>query len=67
MATISAVVNQAKTQTYVFRNYSLPYNVQSEYMGGTSSKVWEAVRASSSAPAYFEECKLGEFLHQVTY
>lgn len=49
----------------MFRNYSLPYNVQSEYMGGSANKVWEAVRASSSAPTYFEECKLGDYLHQV--
>lgn len=67
VSAVSTVANQAKTQAYVFRNYSLPYNVQSEYMGGSSNKVWEAVRASSSAPTYFEECKLGNLLHQVLY
>lgn len=64
VATVSAVVNQAITQPYVFRNYCLPYNFRSEYMGGIKHKVWEAVRASSSAPTYFEECKLGDLLHQ---
>lgn len=66
VATVSAVVNQTITQPYVFRNYCLPYNFRSEYMGGIKHKVWEAVRASSSAPTYFEECKLGDLLHQVS-
>lgn len=35
------------------------------YCGTHSAKVWEAVRASSAAPTYFEEFKLGDYLHQV--
>ncbi|XP_043285174.1 calcium-independent phospholipase A2-gamma-like isoform X2 [Venturia canescens] len=61
-AAVSAVINHAPIMVYIFRNYTLPYRVESQYMGSHRHKVWEAVRASAAAPTYFGEFKQGDYL-----
>lgn len=65
LCAVSAIVNQQHLSAFVFRNYSLPWKFQSQYMGCNDSEIWQAARASAAAPTYFEEYKLGNFLHQV--
>jgi calcium-independent phospholipase A2-gamma len=58
------VVNQERVYPYVFRTYAMPPNIRAKYSGGCRYLMWEAVRASAAAPTYFEEIKLGNYLHQ---
>ncbi|KAI4877292.1 hypothetical protein NFI96_011838, partial [Prochilodus magdalenae] len=65
VAAVSTVVNKGTPlKAYVFRNYNLPTGVRSHYRGGCQHKMWEAIRASSAAPGYFQEFALGTDLHQ---
>jgi hypothetical protein len=62
---VSTIVNQSILRPYVFRNYRHRHELKSHYPGSCSHKLWEALRASSAAPGYFEEFKLGRDIHQV--
>lgn len=65
VAAVSTVVNKGTPlKAYVFRNYNLPVGVRSHYRGSCQHKLWEAIRASSAAPGYFQEFALGTDLHQ---
>uniref|UniRef100_A0A674F8N8 Calcium-independent phospholipase A2-gamma-like n=1 Tax=Salmo trutta TaxID=8032 RepID=A0A674F8N8_SALTR len=65
MAAVSTIVNRGTPlKAYVFRNYNLQPGVRSHYLGGCEHKLWQAVRASSAAPGYFQEFALGHDLHQ---
>ncbi|XP_036374229.1 calcium-independent phospholipase A2-gamma [Megalops cyprinoides] len=65
VAAVSTIVNRGTPlKAYVFRNYNLPPGVRSHYLGGCQHKLWQAIRASSAAPGYFQEFVLGNDLHQ---
>lgn len=65
---MSAIVNRGlPLKAYVFRNYRLMPGVRSHYLGDCKHKMWQAIRASSAAPGYFQEFVLGKDLHQVQH
>lgn len=41
-------------QSYLLRNYSYKHDNQSKYDGTSCLKMWEAMRCSTAAPAYFD-------------
>lgn len=62
---ISASLLSPRIQPFVFRNYNLPVERVkfSDYSGSCKHKVWQAVRASTSAPGYFEDFVLDNHVH----
>ncbi|XP_034032018.1 calcium-independent phospholipase A2-gamma-like isoform X2 [Thalassophryne amazonica] len=65
VAAVSTVVNRGTPlKAYVFRNYNLLPSVGSHYMGGCQHQLWQAIRATSAAPGYFQEFTLGNDVHQ---
>ncbi|CEF60689.1 Calcium-independent phospholipase A2-gamma [Strongyloides ratti] len=61
---VSCILNSPQLQPFVFRNYELPVGHDSQFKGGNNFKIWQAVQASSAAPGYFEEVRLGSIVHQ---
>ncbi|XP_063783366.1 calcium-independent phospholipase A2-gamma [Pseudophryne corroboree] len=65
VAAVSTIVNRGiPLKAFVFRNYNHIPGVKSHYMGGCQYNLWQAIRASSAAPGYFQEYVLGNDLHQ---
>ncbi|XP_068132621.1 calcium-independent phospholipase A2-gamma [Hyperolius riggenbachi] len=65
VAAVSTIVNRGlPLKAYVFRNYNHFPGVKSHYLGGCQNYLWQAIRASSAAPGYFQEYLLGNDLHQ---
>ncbi|XP_061773013.1 calcium-independent phospholipase A2-gamma-like isoform X2 [Nerophis ophidion] len=65
VAAVSTIVNRGTPlKAYVFRNYNLLPGVRSHYLGGCQHQLWQALRATSAAPGYFQEFLLGSDLHQ---
>lgn len=67
ISVVSTVVNQPVIQPFLFCNYRHhPDNLEAaHYLSTCDVKGWEAIMASTAAPGYFEEVKLGNFVHQV--
>ncbi|XP_041728327.2 calcium-independent phospholipase A2-gamma isoform X1 [Coregonus clupeaformis] len=65
VSAVSTIVNRGlPLKAYVFRNYNMLPGVRSHYIGDCKHKMWQAIRASSAAPGYFQEYTLGKDLHQ---
>ncbi|XP_075713187.1 calcium-independent phospholipase A2-gamma [Rhinoderma darwinii] len=65
VASVSTIVNRGiPLKAFVFRNYNHYPGVKSPYIGGCQYNLWQAIRASSAAPGYFQEYVLGNDLHQ---
>uniref|UniRef100_A0A8C4Z860 Patatin-like phospholipase domain containing 8 n=1 Tax=Gadus morhua TaxID=8049 RepID=A0A8C4Z860_GADMO len=65
VSAVSTIVNRGlPLKAYVFRNYRLMPGTRSHYLGDCKHKMWQAIRASSAAPGYFQEFVLGKDLHQ---
>lgn len=66
VSAVSAVVNWGKSpKAFIFRNYNHAPGRLSRYSGGSGYRLWQAVRASSAAPGYFQEFPLHGDIHQV--
>ena len=63
---MATLVNHHVLQAYVFRNYCLKANSKNVYMGSSKHKLWQAIRASTAAPGYFEEFLLDGDMFQVS-
>uniref|UniRef100_A0A8C6T2Y2 PNPLA domain-containing protein n=1 Tax=Neogobius melanostomus TaxID=47308 RepID=A0A8C6T2Y2_9GOBI len=65
VAAVSTIVNRGTSlKAYVFRNYNLLPGMRAHYLGGCQHQLWQAIRATSAAPGYFQEFTLGNDLHQ---
>nr|XP_057907514.1 calcium-independent phospholipase A2-gamma-like [Doryrhamphus excisus]XP_057907515.1 calcium-independent phospholipase A2-gamma-like [Doryrhamphus excisus] len=65
VSAVSAVVNWGNSpKAFVFCNYNHKPGSLSRYAGGSSYPIWQAVRASSAAPGYFQEFPLQSDIHQ---
>ncbi|KAM9311348.1 calcium-independent phospholipase A2-gamma [Gastrophryne carolinensis] len=65
VAAVSTIVNRGPPlKAFVFRNYNHFPGINPPYMGGCRYHLWQAIRASSAAPGYFQEYFLGNDLHQ---
>lgn len=61
------LVNRDVLKPFVWRNYSIvPGSRDTHWPGTCRATMWEAVRASSAAPGYFEEFKHDNNIHQVS-
>ena len=62
---VSAIMNSDRVGNYLFRNYDYPIGRNSRYPGSMKYALWQAVRASSAAPSYYNEYKLDDYVHTV--
>lgn len=54
---VAVSVNAHTVQPFLFRNYALNPLIGNLFDGTCKAEVWQAIRASSAAPGYFQEFK----------
>nr|XP_023649392.1 renin isoform X2 [Paramormyrops kingsleyae] len=65
VSAVSTVVNWGTgPKPFIFRNYNHNPSRISRYAGSSGYQLWQAVRASSAAPGYFQEFPLHNDIHQ---
>lgn len=64
VAAVSTLVNHSLLIPFVFSNYTRPLGSVSQFPQSCKYRIWEALRASTAAPGFFEEFKLGKNIHQ---
>lgn len=55
---VTSLTTPNHMKVFLFRNYNYPHNQQSHYDGTHKHSIWQAVRASSAAPGYYEDFKV---------
>ena len=45
----------------------MPPLIKHSYYGSSKHKLWETLQATTAALGYFEECKIGNDIHQVGF
>ena len=65
MSFVSTLANQPVIKPILLTNYRHNPSRASRYYALHDVKVWTAVMATTAAPGYFEEVKLGSFILQV--
>lgn len=55
---LSTMVSCFPPQTFILRNYNYPPDVESAFMGSSEMTLWQAIRASSAAPVFFDDCQI---------
>uniref|UniRef100_A0A5S6Q821 PNPLA domain-containing protein n=1 Tax=Trichuris muris TaxID=70415 RepID=A0A5S6Q821_TRIMR len=61
---VSCVSSGHELAPFIFRNYNHPFDKYSSFEGTCAFKLWEAAQASAAAPGYFQQCVLGDRVHQ---
>lgn len=67
LSIVSTIVNRPVIQPFLFTNYRHhPDNAENvHYLRSSDVVGWEALMASTAAPGYFEEVRIGPYVHQV--
>lgn len=56
---VAVSVNAHSVQPFLFRTYAQNPSIGNRFDGTCKAEIWQAIRASSAAPGYFEEFKFG--------